>query len=333
MKKILFFTFMFLMNLMFICDVSASKNELYCIYDVSGSNLIYNGENLQRDKVYIRIDSTLDKSSYYIEADITFKEGKEKIHLDSKNNTSQLILINGDYARLTTCPKIGIPGEANSNSRTLVLFPTTDSAKGQIVASAYYTQYNGNDYSNTCLAYDNPVDCKSPSGVHCTIGNCETIGRVACVWNETKYGNYCNVDKLLYVKCGDAKDIPYQVPQVVSFAVNLLKIATPLILIFVSILTLLKAISSGNEDEMKKAQKGLIRKIIAAVMVFFVISIVQFVIAKVADSEIKSDENGKAETTNLSDCLNCFLNNKCGDSVYYKTYIGSELIETFLSEK
>ena len=78
------------------------------------------------------------------------------------------------------------------------------------------------------------------------------------------------------------------------------KILTPLILIFISIISLLKAISAGNEDEMKKVQKGLIRKIIAAVMVFFIISIVQFVIMKVADDE--------TETANLKACLNCFLN-------------------------
>lgn len=162
--------------------------------------------------------------------------------------------------------------------------------------------------------------------------SCRTNTHYSCIWNETKYGNYCNTDKLLYVKCGDAKDIPHQVPQIISFAVNFLKILTPLILIFISIISLLKAISAGNEDEMKKAQKGLIRKIIAAVMVFFIISIVQFVIMKVADNEIRSDENGEVETTNLSDCLNCFLNNNCGDSVYYKTYVGSELIETFLNE-
>ena len=150
----------------------------------------------------------------------------------------------------------------------------------------------------------------------------------SCIWNnfemDGKSYTYCNTDSLLYVKCGDAKDIPYQVPQVVSFAVNFLKILTPLILIFVSIISLLKAISAGNEDEMKKAQKGLIRKIIAAVMVFFIISIVQFVIMKVADDG--------AETENLSDCLNCFLNNKCKESVYFKTYIGSELIETPVTE-
>ena len=146
----------------------------------------------------------------------------------------------------------------------------------------------------------------------------------SCIWNSfeldgTTY-NYCNTDKLQYVQCGDAFDIPHQAPQIISFFVNLLKIATPIILIIVSIISLLKAISASNEDEIKKAQKGLIRKVIAAVMVFFVISIVQFVVMKVADNTIKNADD-KTEVDNLSTCLTCFLNNDCGNNTYYKTNV------------
>ena len=139
---------------------------------------------------------------------------------------------------------------------------------------------------------------------------CTTNDYYSCVWNETPYGDYCNVDKLLYTKCGGSYDIPYQAPQIISFIINILKIATPIILIMFGIIILLKAMMSTSEDELKKAQKSLIKKIIAAVMVFFVVTIVQFVISKVADS-----------TTNVSDCLNCFVNNDCSDSIYYKNNI------------
>lgn len=131
-----------------------------------------------------------------------------------------------------------------------------------------------------------------------------------CVWN--KQFNYCNVDNLVYVQCGDAYDIPYQVPGLVSFLYNLLKIATPIILIVVSIISLLKAMASSSEDEMKKAQKSLVRKVIAAVMVFLVLSIVQFVIGKVAE-----DKDNKSITA----CLSCFLTNNCSNTAYYKTNI------------
>lgn len=153
--------------------------------------------------------------------------------------------------------------------------------------------------------------------------SCEHNKFYSCVWNDKNpYGDsYCNTDKLIYVQCGDAFDIPYQAPQVISFFVNLLKIATPIILIIVSIIALLKAISASNEDEIKKSQKGLIRKVIAAVMVFFVISIVQFVVMKVADNTEKSKLNAKTEDVNLSTCLSCFLNNDCENNAYYKTSV------------
>ena len=150
--------------------------------------------------------------------------------------------------------------------------------------------------------------------------SCENNLNFACVWVEDENaagdkGGYCNVDNLQYVGCGSANDIPMQVPSLISLLVNLLKIATPIILIFVSIITLLKALASQKEDEIKKAQSSLIKKIIAAAMVFFVITIVQFVVSKVATDD---------EYTGFTDCLDCFLNNKCTQATYYRTVINGE---------
>jgi len=151
----------------------------------------------------------------------------------------------------------------------------------------------------------------------------------SCIWNDNQYGKpYCNTDKLVYVQCGDVFDIPHQVPSLFALFVNLLKIAAPIILIIVSIISLLKALAASNEDEIKKAQKSLIRKVIAAVMVFFVISIVQFVMLKVADTD---NSKGASEADNLSECLSCFLNNDCKGNAYYKTNIGGQYKCTYFS--
>lgn len=142
------------------------------------------------------------------------------------------------------------------------------------------------------------------------------------IWNESN-GGYCNTDNLQYVTCGDSYDIPIQVPKLISYCVNILKIATPIILIVVGMITLLKALVASKEDELKKAQASLIKKIIASVMVFFVVSIVQFVILKVAN---------KSETASISDCMSCFLNNDCYSTTYYKTNIGGNYFCTLISE-
>lgn len=135
-----------------------------------------------------------------------------------------------------------------------------------------------------------------------------------CSYN-TKY-NFCSPNGLTYLKCGDAYDIPEIVPTISSYAVNILKTATPIILIAVAIIQLVKAIASSKEDDIKKAQGSLIKKIIAAVLVFFVITIAQFVMLKFAADDV--------EKGNLSNCLSCFLNgkSKC-NNFYYKSSDGN----------
>lgn len=162
----------------------------------------------------------------------------------------------------------------------------------------------------SCKDYDNESDCKRSNDY-------------ACVWNKHELRSYCNTDNLTYVKCGDAYDIPSQAPALISFAVNLLKIATPIVLIIVGIITLVKAVAATKEDEIKKAQNSLIKKVIASVMVFFVVSVVQFVILRVAD---------KTEHGSISSCMSCFLNNECSKNIYYKTAIGSKYKCTYLKD-
>lgn len=158
---------------------------------------------------------------------------------------------------------------------------------------------------NSCLEFKKE---NNESGYTCT-GN----PYFACMWLDdvkNDAGGICSTDNLKYVSCGDAMDIPKDIPRLISFAVNLLKIVTPIVLIVISMITLVKAVMSSKEDEIKKAQNSLVKKVIAAVIVFFVISIVQFVILKVADD---------AEAGNIQSCLSCFLNNDCDGSMYYKT--------------
>ena len=143
--------------------------------------------------------------------------------------------------------------------------------------------------------------------------SCTSNDSFSCLWITKKMSgktyNYCNFDDLTYVKCGDSWDVPSRIPGIVSFAVNLLKIAVPIILIIVSVITLIKAVTSQKEDEIKKAQNSLIKKLISAAIVFFIIQITQFVIFKVADS---------SETDNISTCMSCLLNNDCSKNAYYK---------------
>ena len=166
--------------------------------------------------------------------------------------------------------------------------------------------------------------------------SCVSNRDFSCVWVDRKTGKvtndsnvtyedaYCNFDNLQYVRCGNAFDIPTYLPKMISFVINLLKIVTPIILIFTSALSLLKAITASKEDEMNKAKSALLRRIIIAALIFFTISITEFVIDKVANGD---------EPEELSSCFNCFINNTCDSNIYYKNNINGEYICKYVDYK
>ena len=226
---------------------------------------------------------------------------------------SYTFLIDKNYKADLTCPS-SIDVDFN---KEIITWVANYNGNFKHIAGTRTNYIENSGYKATCLDFHKKSTCL-------------TSPDYACIWSE-KY-KFCNTDNLVYVKCGNIYDIPEQVPKISSFVVNLLKIATPIVLIIVSIISLLKSLASSKEDEIKKAQTGLIRKLIAAALVFFVVSIVQFVILKVADSKV-ADESGKTEADYLSTCLSCFLNNDCGDNLYYKTTVAGEDVCTTLGGK
>ena len=153
---------------------------------------------------------------------------------------------------------------------------------------------------------------------------CTTNDYFSCLWVKKGDLEYCNYDDLTYTKCGDSWDIPDKLPSLTSFFVNLIKILTPIILVFVSIVSLIKVVASQKDDELKKVKSTIIRRIIAAVIVFFIVQATQFIIIKVADG---------SESGSIKSCLSCLLNNNCSKSRYYKTMIGNDYYCTFLNDK
>lgn len=88
--------------------------------------------------------------------------------------------------------------------------------------------------------------------------------------------------------------------------VNILKWIIPMGLILFGMLDLGKAVIAGKEDEMKKAQGTLIKRVIYAVAIFLVITIVTFVTGLIGskdwrecwnDAQDGTQGNYKAENT------------------------------------
>ena len=86
-------------------------------------------------------------------------------------------------------------------------------------------------------------------------------------------------------------------PYLVSYAILIIKIAVPIILVIFGMMDLMKAVIASKEDEIKKGQQTFIKRLIAAVIVFIVIQIVQIIVKFVSSND-----------TSVSNCFNCFIN-------------------------
>lgn len=87
-------------------------------------------------------------------------------------------------------------------------------------------------------------------------------------------------------------------------AVNLIQFGIPIVLIIFGMIDLGKAVMAGKEDEMKKAQGTLIKRVIYAVAIFLVVFIVQLVMNIVSDAGANTGQENwydcwkKGSTTN-----------------------------------
>lgn len=97
-------------------------------------------------------------------------------------------------------------------------------------------------------------------------------------------------------------------PQVISIVVTIIKIGVPVLLVILGMIDLGKSVMAQKEDEIKKSQGLFIKRLIAAVLVFLVVFIVQIAVRFIA----------KGDSANIKGCIDCFVNgeivNKSGES-------------------
>lgn len=289
-------------------NIPYGKDNYIIIYKIQGktyeiTSFIYRYDFCDDNDSYC-----LKNSNYAHQVDL-----KSKYNIVTKPSGSFFGITEEEFApSKSTFPEVKLK---EGDSCPDVNFYVSDDNKSILLFNQKENFYSDKDVSNIEKEID-MGGCKE----YTSETACESNDYYSCVWVDNEDFDfldkgYCNVDNLLFVDCGGASDIPMQVPSIISMLVNMLKIATPIILIIISMITLVKALSAGKEDEIKKATSSLVKKMIAAALVFFVVAIVQFVISKVAEDD---------EYEEFDDCLNCFLNNSCSENMYYKTVIGGQ---------
>lgn len=105
-----------------------------------------------------------------------------------------------------------------------------------------------------------------------------------------------------FIACGNDKKIPVVITTIISTLFVIIRIIIPLIFVITGMISFFKAtIANKVEEDLKKAKDKLINNIIAAVIIFFIISIVNFVISLAA-----------GKNNSITSCINCMIHpNKC----------------------
>ena len=85
--------------------------------------------------------------------------------------------------------------------------------------------------------------------------------------------------------CADSVTVPGKIINIVSTLITVVKFGVPILLIIFGMLDLGKAVVASKEDEIKKGQQMFIKRIISAILVFFVITVVQLVVNLASSSD------------------------------------------------
>ena len=100
---------------------------------------------------------------------------------------------------------------------------------------------------------------------------------------------------------GDGVMIDEKIPNLVHLIITVIKIAVPVLLVIFGMIDMVKGITAQKEDEIKKGQQIFIKRLITGVLIFFIVTAVQFLISLVGDDDKE----------NIMNCANCFINGDC----------------------
>ena len=104
------------------------------------------------------------------------------------------------------------------------------------------------------------------------------------------------------VTCGKIGSFNNKIPELTSWVISIAQILVPVILVIMGSIDLVKAISSQKDDEIKKGQKIFVKRLITAILIFFIVSLVKMLVSVIGTS---------ADKDSVSSCIDCFISNNC----------------------
>lgn len=106
------------------------------------------------------------------------------------------------------------------------------------------------------------------------------------------------------------KDIPQPVFAVVGTIIMLIQVVVPILLIIWGMIDFAKAVVGGDEDKIKAGQKVFIKRLIAAVILFLVVTVVKLLLNLVGTITKEPDDGYKVDDDSIWKCVNGFLTGK-----------------------
>jgi len=100
------------------------------------------------------------------------------------------------------------------------------------------------------------------------------------------------------VSCGGVENIPAGLPKFISNIINLIKIATPILLIVMGMLDFFKSMTANDDKAVNEGKTKFIKRTVSGVLVFLIVSIVQLVFNAI----------GTNDTNTMATCINLFVN-------------------------
>ncbi len=104
----------------------------------------------------------------------------------------------------------------------------------------------------------------------------------------------------------DACDaIPSAVFNLTSMIIFAIQVIVPVLLIIWGMIDFVKSVIGGDETKIKEGQKVFIKRLIAAIVVFLIVTIVKLVVNLVG--KVTDNETGAGSSTNVWTCVEKFI--------------------------
>lgn len=98
--------------------------------------------------------------------------------------------------------------------------------------------------------------------------------------------------------CLSVIKIDAKIPNAIHIIILVIQIVIPVLLVVFGMIDFLRAVTAQKEDEIKKGQNTFVKRLIAAVLVFFIVAIVKLIINFAAGDD----------SADIIKCADCFLN-------------------------